>query len=293
MADSARPTFSANDQQIHFYPMSQAEINKTMQGAGLNVIQNLQRHKISSDSIKDKPNSILRLQMPVGANVPSTSTLDPNSTYLVIPQNVGGVQSSTASSVSLYSLIPATFQQPAPRAAPPKKPAPVARARPTKIRRPAPSRPVEDRTSVLVHNPSDEWTVIKGWLVKAYIKGFPDSCQFTKISTKTKTSSIKKKFWNFKKANWISFENTIIKAATVSIPRALIIFSMKNINMKELAYALENTDLNKTPGPDGIHGRMISNLGKIGKERLLNIFNNYWKTGKLLQDCKNATIFPI
>ncbi|UYV71851.1 hypothetical protein LAZ67_9000672 [Cordylochernes scorpioides] len=95
------------------------------------------------------------------------------------------------------------------------------------------------------------------------------------------------------KANWISFENTIIKAATVSIPRALIIFSMKKINMKELTYALENTDLNKTTGPDGIHGRMISNLGKIGKERLLNIFNNSWKTGKLLQDCKNATIIPI
>ncbi|UYV77070.1 hypothetical protein LAZ67_14003126 [Cordylochernes scorpioides] len=53
-----------------------------------------------------------------------------------------------------------------------------------------------------------------------------------------------------------------------------------------LAYALENTDLNKTPGPDGIHGRMISNLGKIGKERLLNIFNNSWKTRKLPQDCK-------
>ncbi|UYV72354.1 hypothetical protein LAZ67_9002765 [Cordylochernes scorpioides] len=80
---------------------------------------------------------------------------------------------------------------------------------------------------------------------------------------------------------------------TVKMSPALIIFSKKKINMKELAYALENTDLNKTPGPDGIHGRMISNLGKIGKERLLNIFNNSWKTGKLPQDCKNATIIPI
>ncbi|UYV65720.1 hypothetical protein LAZ67_3005233 [Cordylochernes scorpioides] len=67
------------------------------------------------------------------------------------------------------------------------------------------------------------------------------------ISTKTKTSSIKEKFWNFKKANWnlyqkntnedfrkaptrikdleqnwISFKNTIIKAAKVSIPRGNI-----------------------------------------------------------------------
>ncbi|UYV65303.1 hypothetical protein LAZ67_3003884 [Cordylochernes scorpioides] len=119
------------------------------------------------------------------------------------------------------------------------------------------------------------------------------------ISTKTKTSSIKEKFWNFKKANWnlyqkntnedfrkaptrikdleqnwISFKNTIIKAAKVSIPR-------------------ENTDLNKTPGPDGIHGQMISNLGKNGKEILLDIFNNSWKTGKLPQDWKTATIIPI
>ncbi|UYV63300.1 hypothetical protein LAZ67_2003688 [Cordylochernes scorpioides] len=80
------------------------------------------------------------------------------------------------------------------------------------------------------------------------------------------------------KLNWISFKNTIIKAAKVSIPRD---------------YALENTDLNKTPGPDGIHGQMISNLGKNGKERLLDIFNNSWKTGKLPQDWKTATIIPI
>ncbi|UYV62614.1 hypothetical protein LAZ67_2001324 [Cordylochernes scorpioides] len=266
----------------------------------------------------------------------------------------------------------------------------------------------------------------------------------TEISTKTKTSSIKEKFWNFKKANWnlyqqntsedfrkaptsikdleqnwISFKNTIIKAAKVSIPREMnykkkciqnqtncktelnivnakikrlyvnmkrekwkqtcenlnprnpntklwhlakqidraqpqtentnmikntdgtpatndknaanllgnsyqisskikfeikdkkvekkarkIIHDCKNItsthnifhekiNMKELDYALENTDLNKTPGPDGIHGQMISNLGKNGKERLLDIFNNSWKTGKLPQDWKTATIIPI
>ncbi|UYV70950.1 hypothetical protein LAZ67_8001211 [Cordylochernes scorpioides] len=78
--------------------------------------------------------------------------------------------------------------------------------------------------------------------------------------------------------NWISFKNTIIKAAKVSIPRD---------------YALENTDLNKTPGADGIHDQMISNLGKNGKERLLDIFNNSRKTGKLPQDWKTATIIPI
>ncbi|UYV62764.1 hypothetical protein LAZ67_2001852 [Cordylochernes scorpioides] len=137
------------------------------------------------------------------------------------------------------------------------------------------------------------------------------------ISTKTKTSSIKEKFWNFKKANWnlyqqntnedfrkaptrikdleqnwISLKNTIIKAAKLKKRPERLSMTVKNvtstrnifhekINMKELDYALENTDLNKTPGPDGIHGQMISNLGKNGKEKLLDIFNNSWKTGKL------------
>ncbi|UYV62653.1 hypothetical protein LAZ67_2001432, partial [Cordylochernes scorpioides] len=111
------------------------------------------------------------------------------------------------------------------------------------------------------------------------------------ISTKTKTSSIKEKFWNFKKANWnlyqqntnedfrkaptsikdleqnwISFKNTIIKAAKVSIPRD--------------SWARWN------PWPNDI---------KLGQkwQRLLDIFNNSWKTGKLPQDWKTATIIPI
>ncbi|UYV80866.1 hypothetical protein LAZ67_19002032 [Cordylochernes scorpioides] len=126
---------------------------------------------------------------------------------------------------------------------------------------------------------------------------------------KTKTSSIKKNYGTSKRLIGYLSKTQLLKQPqfqylevekrperlfmTVKMTPALIIFSMKKINMKELAYALENTDLNKTPGPDGIHGRMISNLGKIGKERLLNIFNNSWKTGKLPQDCKNATIIPI
>ncbi|UYV74125.1 K02A2.6-like [Cordylochernes scorpioides] len=44
---------------------------------------------------------------------------------------------------------------------------------------------------------------------------------------------------------------------------------------------------------DGIHGQMISNLGKNCKERLLDIFNNSWKTGKLPQDWKTEAIIPI
>ncbi|UYV73474.1 hypothetical protein LAZ67_10003563 [Cordylochernes scorpioides] len=106
---------------------------------------------------------------------------------------------------------------------------------------------------------------------------------------------------SFQISNKIKFE---IKDKKVEKKARKIIHDCKNftsthnifhekINMKELDYALENTDLNKTPGPDGIHGQMISNLGKNGKEILLDIFNNSWKTGKLPQDWKTATIIPI
>ncbi|UYV84355.1 K02A2.6-like [Cordylochernes scorpioides] len=141
--------------------------------------------------------------------------------------------------------------------------------------------------------------LIKNLYYEDIVVNIPKTSDLKAQGIKTKTCSIKEKFWNFKKANWnlyqqntnedfeiaptrikyleknwISFKNTIIKAAKVSIPR-------------------ENTDLNMIPGSDGIHGRMISNLGKNGKERLLYIFNNSWKTGKLPQDWKTAKIIPI
>ncbi|UYV70912.1 hypothetical protein LAZ67_8001088 [Cordylochernes scorpioides] len=87
------------------------------------------------------------------------------------------------------------------------------------------------------------------------------------ISTKTKTSSIKEKIWNFKKANWnlyqqntnedfrkaptrikdleqnwISFKNTIIKAAKVSIPRGNIKKWIPNYSKTDSRFhSIENT----------------------------------------------------
>ncbi|UYV70592.1 hypothetical protein LAZ67_7003627 [Cordylochernes scorpioides] len=101
------------------------------------------------------------------------------------------------------------------------------------------------------------------------------------ISTKTKTSSIKEKLWNFKKANWNLYQqNTnedfgIAPARIKDLEQNWVFFKNTNIKVSIPSdYALENINLNKTPGPDGIHGQMISNLGKNGKERLLDIFNN-------------------
>ncbi|GFX86379.1 putative RNA-directed DNA polymerase from transposon BS [Trichonephila clavipes] len=63
--------------------------------------------------------------------------------------------------------------------------------------------------------------------------------------------------------------------------------------MQELGAALCDTDLRKSPGSDGIHGSMIDHLGLDSQRRLLDIFNNSWKSGRLLRDWKRATVIPI
>ncbi|GFV33884.1 uncharacterized protein TNCV_4754951 [Trichonephila clavipes] len=46
-----------------------------------------------------------------------------------------------------------------------------------------------------------------------------------------------------------------------------------NFGMQELGAALRDTDLRKSPGPDGIHGSRIHYLGLGGRRRILDIFN--------------------
>ncbi|GFS86289.1 RNA-directed DNA polymerase from mobile element jockey [Trichonephila clavipes] len=52
-------------------------------------------------------------------------------------------------------------------------------------------------------------------------------------------------------------------------------------------------DMTKSPGPDGVFGRMLENLGHRGKLRLLDIINLSWKIGRLPAEWKRATIIPI
>ena len=65
------------------------------------------------------------------------------------------------------------------------------------------------------------------------------------------------------------------------------------IEMRELEQAIIQMKLNKSPGPDGIHGHMIDKLDIKGKEILLDILNTSWETGKLPKEWKNAIIIPI
>ncbi|GFU93810.1 probable RNA-directed DNA polymerase from transposon BS [Trichonephila clavipes] len=52
-------------------------------------------------------------------------------------------------------------------------------------------------------------------------------------------------------------------------------------------------DMTKSPGPDGVFGRMLENLGHRGKLRLLDTINLSWKIGRLPAEWKRAIIIPI
>ncbi|GIX95653.1 hypothetical protein CEXT_183611 [Caerostris extrusa] len=63
--------------------------------------------------------------------------------------------------------------------------------------------------------------------------------------------------------------------------------------MQELTTAINESSLNKSPDPDGVHGQMISNLGLSGRVRFLNIINDSWNSGKLSREWRRATVVPV
>ncbi|GIY30683.1 probable RNA-directed DNA polymerase from transposon BS [Caerostris darwini] len=65
------------------------------------------------------------------------------------------------------------------------------------------------------------------------------------------------------------------------------------ITSSELLYDIQQLDFKKSPGPDGIHGQFIVNLGSCAIKRLLHIFNLSWKLGRLPRQWKTAIVVPI
>ncbi|GFW82819.1 putative RNA-directed DNA polymerase from transposon BS [Trichonephila clavipes] len=63
--------------------------------------------------------------------------------------------------------------------------------------------------------------------------------------------------------------------------------------MNELEAAIGDSCLNKSPGPNGIHGQMIDHLGLSGRQRFLDIINCFWNKGQLPRDWRRATVIPI
>ena len=63
--------------------------------------------------------------------------------------------------------------------------------------------------------------------------------------------------------------------------------------MEELKTALSSLSLKKAPGPDQVTNEMLINLGPQGKKKLLQLFNDSWRTGIVPEVWKEATILPI
>ncbi|GBN07971.1 hypothetical protein AVEN_143931-1 [Araneus ventricosus] len=82
--------------------------------------------------------------------------------------------------------------------------------------------------------------------------------------------------------------------STVAVPLTLKrSFLPRNFHCRKLEQALPQMDWTKSPGPDGLHGRMIEHLGPVERQSLLDIFNLSWRNGRLPRDWKRAIIIPI
>lgn len=74
-----------------------------------------------------------------------------------------------------------------------------------------------------------------------------------------------------------------------NIPEAMT----TEITSEELRKAIQQLKKKKSPGPDGITNEMIQHLGNTALQKLLDIFNQSWKTGQVPQCWKEATMIPI
>ena len=63
--------------------------------------------------------------------------------------------------------------------------------------------------------------------------------------------------------------------------------------LDELEEAINNLKKKSAPGNDGIRNRHLINLSVTGKRHCLKIFNESWKTGKLITDWKTAEVTMI
>ena len=62
---------------------------------------------------------------------------------------------------------------------------------------------------------------------------------------------------------------------------------------QELEDALATLKLQKAPGPDGITNEMLLHLGPHSKKKLLQLYNDGWRTGTVPQAWKEAIMIPI
>ncbi|GFY10144.1 putative RNA-directed DNA polymerase from transposon BS [Trichonephila clavipes] len=73
--------------------------------------------------------------------------------------------------------------------------------------------------------------------------------------------------------------------------RGASIFS-RDFRVNELKAAIGDSCLNKSPGPNDIHGQMIDHVRLSGRQRILDIINCSWNKGQLPRDWRRATVIP-
>nr|KAG5712205.1 hypothetical protein BaRGS_014555 [Batillaria attramentaria] len=66
-----------------------------------------------------------------------------------------------------------------------------------------------------------------------------------------------------------------------------------DLSLAELNDAISRLKTKKAPGKDGICNEMIKHLGPAARRKLLELFNQSWKTGIFPSAWKEATIIPI
>lgn len=67
----------------------------------------------------------------------------------------------------------------------------------------------------------------------------------------------------------------------------------KPFSSNELDEALSTLKLKKSPGPDQITNEMLLHLGPQAKKKLLQLYNESWKTGVVPQTWRDAVMIPV
>ena len=67
----------------------------------------------------------------------------------------------------------------------------------------------------------------------------------------------------------------------------------KPLTITEMEEAMASLQLKRSPGPNKITNEMLLHLGPKAKSKLLEIYNNSWKSGNIPQSWREATMIPV
>ena len=67
----------------------------------------------------------------------------------------------------------------------------------------------------------------------------------------------------------------------------------KDFTLQELRAALRKAAPKKAPGPDNIHNEMITHMGPVARQKLLELINRTWKESQLPASWRTAKVAPI